>query len=159
MAFDGMMTRAVVRELQNSITLGKVEKIYQPESDVLVMTIHTRQGNVKLLMSSGSSHARAHLINEAPVNPPEPYTFCMLLRKHLNAARITGVNQAGCERIIEISFETLNELGFTVNKKLIIEIMGKHSNIVLTDMETGKILDSIKRVGFDVNRVRQTLPR
>ena len=158
MAFDGMMTRAVVRELQNSITLGKVEKIYQPESDVLVMTIHTRQGNVKLLMSSGSSHARAHLINEAPVNPPEPYTFCMLLRKHLNAARITGVNQAGCERIIEISFETLNELGFTVNKKLIIEIMGKHSNIVLTDMETGKILDSIKRVGFDVNRVRQTLP-
>ena len=158
MAFDGMMTRAVTRELQNSITLGKVEKIYQPESDVLVIAIHTKKGNVKLLISAGSSHARAHLIKEAPVNPPEPYTFCMLLRKHLNAARITGVSQAGCERIIEISFETLNELGFTVNKKLIIEIMGKHSNIVLTDMESGKILDSIKRVGFDVNRVRQTLP-
>ena len=125
---------------------------------MLVIAIHTKKGNVKLLISAGSSHARAHLIKEAPVNPPEPYTFCMLLRKHLNAARITGVSQAGCERIIEISFETLNELGFTVNKKLIIEIMGKHSNIVLTDMESGKILDSIKRVGFDVNRVRQTLP-
>lgn len=153
-----MMTRAVVRELENSIIQGKVEKIYQPEPDVLVMTIHTKKGNIKLIMSAGSSHARVHFISEAPVNPPEPYTFCMLLRKHLNAARITEVKQAGCERIIEITFETLNELGFTVNKKLIIEIMGKHSNIVLTDLETGKILDSIKRVGFDVNRVRQTLP-
>ena len=158
MAFDGLMTRAVVRELQNSITQGKVEKVYQPEPDVLVLMIHTRAGNVKLLLSAGPSHARAHLIKEAPVNPPEPYTFCMLMRKHLNAARITEVSQAGCERIMEITFETMNELGFTVNKKLICEIMGKHSNIVLVDLESGRILDSIKRVGFDVNRVRQTLP-
>lgn len=158
MAFDGLMTRAVTRELQKSITMGKVEKVYQPEPDVLVLMIHTRSGNVKLLLSAGSSHARAHLIKEAPVNPPEPYTFCMLMRKHLNAARITEVSQMGCERIIEMTFETMNELGFTVNKKLICEIMGKHSNIVLTDMETGKIIDSIKHVGFDVNRVRQTLP-
>ena len=158
MAFDGLMTRAAVRELQNSITQGKVEKVYQPEPDVLVLMIHTRAGNVKLLLSAGPSHARAHLIKEAPVNPPEPYTFCMLMRKHLNAARITEVSQAGCERIMEITFETMNELGFTVNKKLICEIMGKHSNIVLVDLERGRILDSIKRVGFDVNRVRQTLP-
>ena len=158
MAFDGLMTRAAVRELQNSITQGKVEKVYQPEPDVLVLMIHTRAGNVKLLLSAGPSHARAHLIKEAPVNPPEPYTFCMLMRKHLNAARITEVSQAGCERIMEITFETMNELGFTVNKKLICEIMGKHSNIVLVDLESGRILDSIKRVGFDVNRVRQTLP-
>ena len=158
MAFDGLMTRAVTTELREKILQGKVEKVYQPEADVLVFTIHTRQGNVKLLMSAGSSHARIHLIKEAPVNPPEPYPFCMLMRKHLNAARITDVNQVGCERIIEITFETMNELGFTVNKKLICEIMGKHSNIVLTDIESGKILDSIKRVGFDVNRVRQTLP-
>ncbi|MBR3375564.1 MAG: NFACT family protein, partial [Firmicutes bacterium] len=158
MAFDGLMTRAVTTELREKILQGKVEKIYQPEADVLVFTIHTKQGNVKLLMSAGSSHARIHLIKEAPVNPPEPYPFCMLMRKHLNAARITDVTQVGCERIIEITFETMNELGFTVNKKLICEIMGKHSNIVLTDIESGKILDSIKRVGFDVNRVRQTLP-
>ena len=158
MSFDGLMTRAVTTELRDRLVQGKVEKVYQPESDVLVFAIHTKQGNVKLLVSSGSSHARIHLVKEAPVNPPEPYPFCMLLRKHLNAARITDVSQTGCERIIEITFETLNELGFTVNKKLIVEIMGKHSNIVLTDIESGKILDSIKRVGFDVNRVRQTLP-
>ncbi|MCR4708947.1 MAG: NFACT family protein [Clostridiales bacterium] len=158
MAFDGLMTRAVAKELRDRIVSGKVEKIYQPETDVLVFTIHTKEGNVKLLMSSGSSHARIHFINEAPVNPPEPYTFCMLLRKHLNAARITDVRQVGCERIMEIDFESLNELGFTVSKKLIVEIMGKHSNIILTDIESGKILDSIKRVGFDVNRVRQLLP-
>ena len=158
MAFDGLMTRAVTSELREKILLGKVEKVYQPEADVLVFAIHTKQGNVKLLISSGTSHARMHLVKEAPVNPPEPYPFCMLLRKHLNAARITDVSQAGCERIIEITFETMNELGFTVNKKLICEIMGKHSNIVLTDIESGKILDSIKRVGFDVNRVRQILP-
>ena len=158
MAFDGLMTRAVTTELRERIVLGKVEKVYQPESDVLVLLIHTKNGNVRLLISAGSSHARIHLVNEAPVNPPEPYTFCMLMRKHLNAARITDVSQVGCERIIEITFETMNELGFTVNKKLICEIMGKHSNIVLVDLESGKILDSIKRVGFDVNRVRQTLP-
>ncbi|MBO5993991.1 MAG: NFACT family protein [Firmicutes bacterium] len=158
MAFDGLMTRAVAKELRDRIVSGKVEKIYQPETDVLVFTIHTKEGNVKLLMSSGSSHARIHFIKDAPVNPPEPYTFCMLMRKHLNAARILDVNQVGCERIIEITFETMNELGFSVNKKLIVEIMGKHSNIILVDMSTGKILDSIKRVGFDVNRVRQLLP-
>ncbi|MBQ2160275.1 MAG: NFACT family protein, partial [Firmicutes bacterium] len=158
MAFDGLMTRAVTKELRDRIVSGKVEKIYQPEADVLVLTIHTKEGNVKLLISSGPSHARIHFVNEAPVNPPEPYPFCMLLRKHLNAARILDVNQVGCERIIEITFESLNELGFSVSKKLIVEIMGKHSNIILTDIESGKILDSIKRVGFDVNRVRQLLP-
>ena len=158
MAFDGLMTRAVTTELRDRILLGKVEKVYQPEPDILVLALHTRKGNVRLLMSAGSSHARMHLVEEAPVNPAEPYTFCMLMRKHLNAARITDIRQAGCERIIEITFETMNELGFTVNRKLICEIMGKHSNIILVDTESGKILDAIKRVGFDVNRVRQVLP-
>ena len=80
MAFDGLMARAVTTELRGRILQGKVEKVYQPEADVLVFTIHTKQGNVKLLISSGSSHARIHFVNEAPVNPPEPYAFCMLLR-------------------------------------------------------------------------------
>ena len=158
MAFDGLLTRACAREIRDRIIYGKVEKVYQPEADVLVFTIHTKTGNVRLLISSGSSHARVHFIDEPPVNPNEPTSFCMLLRKHLNAARITDVRQVGAERIIEIDFESLNELGFTVSKRLIIEIMGKHSNCVLVDIESGKILDSIKRVGFDVNRVRQLLP-
>ena len=158
MAFDGIVTRAMVRELQDRILLGKIEKVYQPEADELVFHIHTKNGNVKLLASAGSAHARLCFITENPVNPPAPLAFCMLLRKHLQGGRITEITQKDSERIIEISLETLNELGFTMSKKLIFEIMGKHSNIVLMDIASGKIIDSIKRVSFDVNRVRQILP-
>lgn len=158
MAFDGIVTRTMVRELQDKILLGKIEKVYQPEADELVFHIHTRNGNVKLLASAGSAHARVCFITENPVNPPAPLAFCMLLRKHLQGGRITDISQRGSERIIEISLETLNELGFTMSKKLIFEIMGKHSNIILVDIGSGKIIDSIKRVSFDVNRVRQILP-
>lgn len=158
MAFDGIVTRAMVRELQDRFLLGKIEKVYQPEADELVFHIHTKNGNVKLLASVGSAHARVCFITENPVNPPAPLAFCMLLRKHLQGGRITEITQKDSERIIEISLETLNELGFTMSKKLIFEIMGKHSNIVLMDIASGKIIDSIKRVSFDVNRVRQILP-
>lgn len=158
MAFDGIVTRAMVREIQDRILLGKIEKVYQPEADELVFHIHTKNGNVKLLASVGSAHARVCFITENPVNPPAPLAFCMLLRKHLQGGRITEITQKDSERIIEISLETLNELGFTMSKKLIFEIMGKHSNIVLMDIASGKIIDSIKRVSFDVNRVRQILP-
>ena len=158
MAFDGIVTRAMVREINEKIFMGKIEKVYQPEADELVFNIHTKSGNCKLFASAGSAHARIHFIEENPVNPPAPLAFCMLLRKHLQGGRIIAVEQKGSERIIEISIETLNELGFTVSKKLIFEIMGKHSNIILTDIATGKIIDSIKRVSFDVNRVRQILP-
>lgn len=158
MAFDGIVTRAMVRELQDRILLGKIEKVYQPEVDELVFHIHSKNGNVKFLASAGSAHARVCFITENPVNPPAPLAFCMLLRKHLQGGRITEISQKDSERIIEISLETLNELGFTMSKKLIFEIMGKHSNIVLVDIASGKIIDSIKRVSFDVNRVRQILP-
>lgn len=158
MAFDGIITMAVAIELQKKITLGKIEKIYQPEADELVFNIHTKQGNVKLYASANSASPRLHLIEGNLPNPPAPSSFCMLLRKHLQGARITDVCQKDCERIVEISLETLNELGFAVSKKLIFEIMGKHSNIILLDISTGKIIDSIKRVSIDVNRVRQILP-
>lgn len=158
MAFDGIVTMAVAHELADKLILGKIEKVYQPESDELIFNIHTKQGNVKLYASANSSSARIHLIKENIASPPAPPSFCMLLRKHLQGARITSVVQKDCERIIEICVETLNELGFTVSKKLIFEIMGKHSNIILVDLTTGKIIDSIKRVSIDVNRVRQILP-
>ena len=158
MAFDGIITMAVANELAGKITLGKIEKVYQPESDELVFNIHTKQGNVKLYASVNSASARVHLIEGTIQNPPAPLPFCMLLRKHLQGARITDVSQVGSERILEISMETLNELGFTVSKKLIFEIMGKHSNIILVDLQSGKIIDSIKRISIDVNRVRQILP-
>lgn len=158
MAFDGIVTMAVAHELADKLIFGKIEKVYQPESDELIFNIHTKQGNVKLYASANSSSARIHLIKENIASPPAPPSFCMLLRKHLQGARITSVVQKDCERIIEISVETLNELGFTVSKKLIFEIMGKHSNIILVDLTTSKIIDSIKRVSIDVNRVRQILP-
>ncbi len=158
MAFDGIMTCAMARELHQRIYLGKIEKVYQPENDELVFHIHTKKGNVKLYASVNSSHARVHLIDENLPNPPAPLSFCMLMRKHLQGGRIVDVSQKDCERIIEISLETLNELGFTVSKKIIFEIMGKHSNIILVDMATGKVIDSIKRVSIDVNRARQVLP-
>lgn len=158
MAYDGLVTWAMVRELQETILLGKIEKVYQPEADELVIHIHTKKGNRKLYASCGSAHARVHFITENPVNPPAPLAFCMLLRKHLQGGRIIDIQQHGSERVIEISIETLNELGFSVSKKLIFEIMGKHSNIILTDISTGKIIDAIKRVSIDASRVRQILP-
>jgi predicted ribosome quality control (RQC) complex YloA/Tae2 family protein len=97
-------------------------------------------------------------VDEAPENPERPPAFCMVLRKHLSAARITDISQHGDERILEVFLETVDELGFNVNRKLIIEIMGKHSNVLLVDMQTEKIIDSIKHVSIDVNRARQILP-
>lgn len=158
MAFDGIVTMAVACQLQSVITTGKIEKVYQPETDELVFNIHTKQGKVKLYASIDPSSARVHLIEENLPNPPAPLSFCMLLRKHIQGARIIDVSQKDSERILEISLETLNELGFTVSKKLIFEIMGKHSNIILIDISSGKIIDCIKHVSIDVNRVRQLLP-
>ncbi|MBK5245904.1 MAG: NFACT family protein [Peptostreptococcaceae bacterium] len=158
MSFDGIITSAIVSEMNQNILGGKIEKVYQPEADELVINIHSKSGNFKLYASCNSSHARIHFIKENPVNPPAPLSFCMLLRKHIQAGKISEIIQKGSERIIEFSIETYNELGFSVNKKLIIEIMGKHSNIILIDMETMKIIDSIKRISIDVNRYRQLLP-
>ena len=158
MAFDGIVTAAIVNELRGKLEGGKIEKIYQPEVDELVFNIHTYQGNIKLYLSCNSAHARVCLITEPLQNPEQPMSFCMLLRKHLSGGRITGLRQVDTERIIEFEIETLSEMGFSVKKRLIAEIMGKHSNIILTDDESGKIIDSIKRISLDVNRVRQILP-
>lgn len=158
MAFDGIVTFAMVKELQSQLLFGKIDKVYQPQLEELVFVVHTKEGNKKLLVSAQSNSSRVHLIEEMPQNPPQPYAFCMLLRKHLQGGRIVDIAQKDSERIIEISLETLNELGFTVSKKLIMEVMGRHSNVTLVDMTTGKIIDSIKRISIDVNRVRQVLP-
>lgn len=153
-----MVTYAAVQEFQDKLTLGKIEKIYQPQPEQLLFNIHTRQGKQKLFISSAGNHSAMYLVDETPENPPEPPVFCMVLRKHLSAARISEIVQHENDRIIEIIMETVNELGFSVNKKLVIELMGKHSNVLLIDMTTDKIIDSIKHVSIDVNRARQILP-
>ena len=158
MAFDGLVTRAMVTELREKLLLGKINKIYQPVKEELVLNVYTRDGNYMLFASAASADPRVHLIDKSPANPPVPLAFCMLLRKHLTAGRIVAIEQKDCERVIEISLETVSELGFTLSKKLIFEIMGKHSNIILVDAQTGNIIDSIKRVSIDTSRVRQVLP-
>lgn len=158
MSYDGIVTGAMVRELSEAITLGKIEKIYQPQPEQLLFVMHTKRGKQRLFVSSSGNHSAAYLVGETPENPVKPPVFCMVLRKHLTAARVTSVSQHESDRIIEIVLETVNELGFNENRKLIIEIMGKHSNVLLINMETGKIIDSIKHVSIDVNRARQILP-
>ena len=158
MAFDAIVTRAMVKELNDRILLGKIDKIYQPIRDELVINIHTKCGNKRLFASASSNAPRLHFIDYNTANPATPFAFCMLLRKHLSGGRIIAIKQKDCERIIEFSFETLIELGFTLGKKLIFEIMGKHSNIILVDTESGNIVDAIKRVSIDTSRARQVLP-
>jgi len=158
MSFDGLVTDAIARQLNDKLTGGKIEKIYQPEADEIIMYIHSNRDNYKLYISSNSSNARIHLVISKDSNPQTPMGFCMLLRKHLQGGRITSISQKDSERIIEISVDTINELGFSTSKKFIIEIMGKHSNIILVDAASNKIIDSIKRISIDVNRYRQLLP-
>lgn len=158
MSFDGMATLAAVKEFKDKLVLGKIEKIYQPQPEQLVFIIHTKAGKQKLFISASGNHSAMYLIENTPENPPAPPVFCMVLRKHLSAARITDIIQHENDRIVEILLETVNELGFSVNKKLTVEIMGKHSNVFLIDVATDKIIDSIKHVSIDVNRARQVLP-
>lgn len=158
MAFDGLVTRAVVNELSDKLTLGKIDKIYHPEKNELVFFIHTTSGKYKLYASVDTSHAGIYLSEEDYQNPLTPSSFCMLMRKHLLSGRITSIEQKDWERIVEINLETRDEMGFNLNRKLIIEIMGKHSNIVLVDANSMKIIDSIKRISFDTSRERQLLP-
>jgi predicted ribosome quality control (RQC) complex YloA/Tae2 family protein len=158
MAFDGVVTAAVAWELDRVCALGKIEKIYQPDKDELVFHIHTPKANLKLYLSCNPNHPGVYLIPGSPVNPQDPGSFCMLLRKHLLGSRISSIKQVDSERIIEILLETRDEMNFRANKKLIIEIMGKHSNIILLDVDKDRMIDTIKRVPLDVSRDRQLLP-
>lgn len=159
MAFDGAVTRAIASELADYLTGGKVEKIYQPEKDELVFFVHGPRGRVRFYASCNNDHAGIYITEEQYDNPANPPSFCMLLRKHLQSSRIISVSQLETERIIELAFESRDEMGFQVNRKLVIETMGRHSNIVLVSMEEdNRILDSIKRVSLDESRARQVLP-
>lgn len=158
MAFDGLVTRAIVNELKDNLLQGKIDKVYHPEKNELVFSVHTNKQKYKLYACVDTNHPGIFITEDEFQNPLTPSGFCMLLRKHLTGARIINISQKDWERIVEIDFETRDELGFNVNKKLIVEIMGKHSNIILVDTKTDKILDSIKRISIDVNRARQILP-
>ncbi len=158
MAFDGITISNLVKELKTELTGGRIYKIAQPENDELLLTIKTgRSGQRRLFISAGASLPLIYLTDN---NKPSPLTapgFCMLLRKHLQNGRITDITQPGLERIIHIHIEHLNELGDLCQKKLIVEIMGKHSNIIFID-DKNMIIDSIKHISGMVSSVREVLP-
>lgn len=158
MSFDGIVTNAVVRELNSTILGGRVDKIYQPEKDELFISIHNNGINYKLIMSASSNNPRIYLTNKSKKNPVTPPMFCMLLRKHISGGIILNIEQYEMDRVVFIDISAQDELGQPTEKRLVIEIMGKHSNIILMDKATYKIIDSIKRVTDEMSRVRQILP-
>lgn len=157
MAFDGITVAALVQELRDNLTGGRIAKIAQPEPDELLLTIKTPAGQRKLYISASASLPLIYLTDENKLSPMTAPNFCMLLRKHIGNGRITSISQPKLERIISLHIEHLNELGDLCEKKLIIEIMGKHSNIIFCD-DKDMILDSIKHVSAQMSSVREVLP-
>ncbi|QWU46476.1 MULTISPECIES: NFACT family protein [Bacillus] len=154
MAFDGLFTRAITHEIANSLQTGRISKIYQPSKYEVLLHIRANGKNQKLILSSHPTYARMHLTNQNYDSPAQPPMFCMLLRKHLEGGFIEKIEQIDLERIIQITVRSRNEIGDESVKTLVIEIMGRHSNIILVDTKTNVILDSLKHVSLAVNRHR-----
>ncbi len=158
MAYDAIVASVVAKDLAKQLAGAKIEKVQQPEADEVLFQIHCNTGRKKLLICLAPNGSRVHLTELTYENPVDAPSFCMLLRKHIQGGRISSVNQVEDERIVYFDIETVNEMGYCVNKRLIAETMGKHSNLILIDTNTNKIIDSIKRISIDVNRYRQILP-
>jgi predicted ribosome quality control (RQC) complex YloA/Tae2 family protein len=158
MAFDGVVIANIIKELRDTLGGGRISKIAQPEKDELILTIKgaSRTG-YKLLISAGAGLPLIYLTENTKPSPMTAPNFCMLLRKHLNSAKILDIYQPGLERIINFKLEHLDEMGDLRIKYLIVELMGKHSNIIFCD-ENMKIIDSIKRINQFVSSVREVLP-
>lgn len=157
MAFDGIAIANIVNELNNTLINGRIYKIAQPEADELLLTIKNNKEQYRLLISAGASLPLIYLTNTNKQSPLTAPNFCMLLRKHINNGRIISITQPGLERIINFEIEHLNELGDLCRKLLIVEIMGKHSNIIFCS-DDNVIIDSIKHVSLNMSSVREVLP-
>ncbi|MGM9550751.1 MAG: NFACT family protein [Clostridia bacterium] len=157
MPFDASAVRCTAYEINKMLQGGRIEKIYQPENDEIVLLVKCQKGNVRLVISANSQNPRIYITTKAKENPQDPPMFCMLMRKHITSGRILSVQSMGFERIIDISVEARNELGDMVEKHIMCEIMGKNSNIMLLS-ENGKIIDSVKHVDLSVSRVRNVFP-
>ena len=157
MSFDGTVVAGITHELKSQLTGGYITKIAQPEKDALVLTIKNNRTQYKLFLSANASLPLAYITAENRKSPLTAPNFCMLLRKHLGSAKILDISQPGLERIIRIKTEHLDEMGDLSVKHLVIELMGKYSNIILLDNEE-KVLDSIKHISMLVSSVREILP-
>ena len=155
MAFDGIFLNAVKTELEKALG-AKVERIFQPERDEVVLNLHCFGISYKLLLCASSTSPRIHFTNIQKENPTTAPMFCMVLRKHLSGAKLIKITQDGLERALRLSFDCYNDLGDLVQKHLIIEIMGRHSNIIFAD-DNERIIDSIKHIDLTVSSQRQVL--
>lgn len=158
MPFDGIVTKAVTEELEQNIINGRISKIYQPTDTEVLITIRNNKRNYQLLTSIHPTYARFHLSKEKFANPQEPPMFCMLLRKHINGAIIEAIDQPSLERMITFKLRTVDEIGDTSYRYLVIELMGRHSNLLLLNETKDNIIDSLKHVPATQNRYRTILP-
>ena len=157
MAFDGITIANIVADLNTSLLNGRINKIAQPEKDELLLTIKNNRENYRLFISASASLPLIYLTDHNRQSPMTAPNFCMLLRKHIGSGRIVSITQPSLERVIRFEIEHLNELGDLCKKYLIVEIMGKHSNIIFTN-EDDMIIDSIKHVPPHMSSVREVLP-
>ena len=157
MPMDGLTLSFVTRELEEALVGGRVDKITQPERDELNILVRNHGRNQWLLLSASAGCARAHVTQERKVSPLEPPMLCMLLRKHISGGRVRAVRQIHGDRILEIEFEHLDELGDSARKTLICEFMGRHSNLIFADAQ-GRILECARRVTENMSSVREVLP-
>ena len=157
MAFDGITISCLKEELKSALMNGRIYKIAQPETDELLLTIKTGNGQYRLVVSASASLPLVYLTDKNKPSPMTAPNFCMLLRKHIQNGRIVDISQPSLERILEFTIEHLDEMGDLCQKKLIVELMGKHSNIIFVNQE-GKIIDSIKHISSAVSSLREVLP-
>ncbi|MBC8547181.1 NFACT family protein [Clostridiaceae bacterium NSJ-31] len=157
MALDGAFLSQLKYEIESAALESRVDRIHQPSREELVIALRWRGGGAKLLLSAGANSPRIHFTEVAIENPKQPPMFCMLLRKHLGNAKLVAVRQIGLDRILHLDFESVNEMGDLVTLTLAVEIMGRHSNIILIGPD-GRVIDAIKRIDDEMSSVRQILP-
>ncbi|MDR3601487.1 MAG: NFACT RNA binding domain-containing protein [Desulfosporosinus sp.] len=158
MALDGVTLAYLVKELAPQLIGARIDKIHQPEKDEIHFQVRQQQGSLRLLLSTSATSARFHLTQENKKNPTSPPMFCMILRKHLEGGKITSLHQSELERVITFDVQNYNDRGDLVALQLHLEIMGKHSNLILVDPMTNTILDGLKRYSHALSRFREVLP-
>ncbi|MBF4499888.1 NFACT family protein [Savagea sp. SN6] len=157
MAFDGLFTRAIVTELQQLVG-GRINRVHQPNEYEVVLTMRAQRKNVKLLLSAHPSYARVQLTEETITNPPEPTMFCTILRRHIESGIITAIEQVDNDRIIHFTIASHNEIGDPITRTLIMEVMGRHSNLMVVDPMNDKIIEALKHLPPYMNSFRTVLP-
>ena len=157
MPIDAVFLESLCEELQEKLLACRVDKVQQPERDTILLSMRGASGGGKLLLTASPNHPRIQLTSLSFENPAQPPMFCMLLRKHLTGGRLVSITQPPMERLAELTFDCIDEMGTPCQKKLILELMGRNSNLILTGAD-GRILDCLRRVDFEMSEQRQVLP-